>query len=71
MFQHDKAPTHNSKTTLAWCREHLRGFKDKELWPPSSPDHNLLDYYVLAFVNGMYTNVPTTILPPSGEGSSG
>ena len=45
-FQQDGAPAHNSKTTQKWCLENLPEFWPKEIWPPSSPDCNPLDYYV-------------------------
>jgi hypothetical protein len=32
--------------TQNWCRENLPEFWGKELWPPNSPDHNPLDYFV-------------------------
>jgi hypothetical protein len=46
IFQQDGAPAHTGNQTQTWCRENLRGFWPKEIWPPSSPDCNPLDYYV-------------------------
>ena len=46
IFQQDGAPAHNSNTTQEWCRMNLPEFWPKEVWPPSSPDCNPLDYYV-------------------------
>jgi hypothetical protein len=46
IFQQDGVPAHNSKATQEWCRENLPEFWLKEIWPPSSPDCNPLDYYV-------------------------
>jgi hypothetical protein len=46
VFQQDGAPAHNSKATQDWCRENLPEFWPKEVWPPSSPDCNPLDYFV-------------------------
>lgn len=46
IWQQDGAPAHNSKKTQTWCRENLPFFWEKEVWPPSSPDCNPLDYFV-------------------------
>ncbi len=45
-FQQDGAPAHNSKLAQDWCAANLLEFWPKEIWPPSSPDCNPLDYYV-------------------------
>lgn len=45
VFQQDGAPAHNSRIVQAWCEDELHAFWSKELWPPSSPDLNPLDYY--------------------------
>ena len=29
-----------------WCKDNLAFFWDKEMWPPSSPDINPLDFFV-------------------------
>jgi hypothetical protein len=29
-----------------WLKEDLQEERDKEVWPPSSPDYSLLDYFV-------------------------
>ncbi len=46
VFQQDGAPAHNSKRTQDWLKENLPEVWEKEIWPPSSPDCNPLDYYV-------------------------
>jgi hypothetical protein len=46
VFQQDGAPAHNAKRTQDWCAANLPEFWPKEVWPPSSPDCNPLDYYV-------------------------
>ncbi len=46
IWQQDGAPAHMSKKTQDWCRENLPFSWEKEVWPPSSPDCNLLDYFV-------------------------
>ena len=46
VFQQDGAPAHNAKKTQTWCSDNLPDFWGKDVWPPSSPDCNPLDYYV-------------------------
>lgn len=46
IFQQDSAPAHASNITQQWCRENCPNFISKDLWPPSSPDLNPLDYFV-------------------------
>lgn len=46
VFQQDGAPAHNASATQDWLRQHLPEFWEKEVWPPSSPDCNPLDYFV-------------------------
>ena len=38
------APAHTSNRTQAWIRENGIDFWSKEMWPPSSPDANPLDF---------------------------
>jgi hypothetical protein len=46
IWQQDGAPAHTSKKTQDWCRDNLPFFWEKEVWPPSSPDCNPMDYFV-------------------------
>jgi hypothetical protein len=46
IFQQDGAPVHNSKKMQDWLKENLPEVWEKEIWPPSSPDCNPLDYFV-------------------------
>ena len=46
IFQQDGAPSHTSKKTQKWCQAHFPGFWSKEVWPPSSPDLNPMDFCV-------------------------
>ena len=48
IFQQDDAPAHTANIVQNWCKEHLSEFWEKEVWPPSSPDFNPLDYYVFS-----------------------
>lgn len=45
VFQQDGAPCHTSNRTQKWLQEHLP-FWAKDMWPPSSPDLNPLDYSI-------------------------
>lgn len=46
VFQQDGAPAHNANITQEWLADNLPEFWPKEVWPPSSPDCNPLDYFV-------------------------
>ena len=43
-FQKNRAPSHISNKTQAWCRDNFPWFWSKELCPPSSPDLNQMDF---------------------------
>ena len=45
-FQQDSTPSHTSKKTQKWCKEHFPSFWTKDLWPPSLPDLNPMDFCV-------------------------
>lgn len=38
VFVQDGAPSHTARVTQEWCKTHMAGFWDKDMWPPSSPD---------------------------------
>ena len=46
IFQQGGAPSHTSEKTQKWCQYHFPGFWSKEVWPPSSPDLNSIDFCV-------------------------
>ncbi len=46
VFQQDSAPAHKAKKTQAWLLDHVPHHWSPDLWPPSSPDCNPLDYFV-------------------------
>jgi hypothetical protein len=58
VFQQDGAPAHNAKVTQDWCQANLPEFWSKEVWPPSSPDCNPLDYYVWSVCERDVNKVP-------------
>ena len=43
-LQQDSATSHTANSVQAWCRCNFKGFWEKELWPPSSPDLNPMDF---------------------------
>ncbi len=43
-FQQD--PAHTSLLVKNWCSDNLDMLWSKEMWPPSSPNLNPLDYYM-------------------------
>lgn len=44
VFMQNGAPAHTSNRTQAWIQENGIDFWHKEMWPPSSPDANPLDF---------------------------
>jgi transposase len=46
VFQQDGAPAHTAKLTQEWLKANLQDHWPKEIWPPSSPDCNPLDYFM-------------------------
>lgn len=55
-FQQDSAPAHAAKLTQQWCRSNLPSFIAKEDWPSSSPDLNVMDYFVWSRLEQMVNN---------------
>lgn len=50
VFQQDSAPIHTAKTTLEWLNENVPYYWSPDVWPPSSPDLNPMDYYMWGVV---------------------
>ena len=46
VFQQDSAPSHRAKDTVALLDQEMPDFIPLALWPPNSPDLNLVDYTV-------------------------
>ena len=51
--QQDSAPAHKSKETQAWLQKECYDFVPFSHWSPSSPDLNLLDYFVWSYVENI------------------
>ena len=43
-LQQDGATAHTAKMVQEWCKEHFKAFWPKDIWPPSSPDLNPMDF---------------------------
>ena len=53
VWQHDSAPAHKSKETQFWLQKECYGFVPFSHWSPSSPDLNLLDYFVWSYLENI------------------
>ena len=45
--------------TQSWCRENFPSFWDKEIWPPSSPDLNPLDFSIWSMLKKTHASQKT------------
>jgi transposase len=57
-LQQDGATSHTANITQTWCRENLPRFWNKEMWPPSSPDLNPLDFCVWGLLESKACSKP-------------
>jgi len=48
VLQQDGAPAHTANSVQTWCQRNLSAFIPKQMWPPSSPDLNPMDFSVWA-----------------------
>ena len=53
VWQQDSAPAHKFKETQAWLQKECYDFVPFSHWSPSSPDLNLLDYFVWSYVKNI------------------
>ena len=53
VWQQDLAPAHTSKETQTWLQKECYDFVPFSHWPKSSPDLNLLDYFVWSYVENI------------------
>ena len=47
-LQQDEATSHTAKMVQDWCKNSFKAFWPKEVWPPSSPDLNPIDFCKLS-----------------------
>jgi hypothetical protein len=57
VWPQDPAPCQVSKWSIKWLKDHCYDLFSKDCWPPSSPDLNLLDYFVWGYLE-THTNQP-------------
>ena len=57
IFTHDGAAAHTANKTQQWCKDHFCSFSDKELWPPSSPDINRMDFGIWSILDSEVSSV--------------
>ena len=55
VFQQDSVPAYKAKVTQEWLAKSCDDHATPNIWPPSSPDLNPMDYYVWGVVE-METN---------------
>ena len=53
VWQQDSALAPKSKETQAWLQKECYDFVPFSHWPPSSPDLNLLDYFVWSYIENI------------------
>ena len=49
VLMQDGAPCHTAKSVQTWVENHVK-FWSNEMWPPSSPDLNPLDFSIWAYI---------------------
>ena len=58
-FQQDSAPAHKATTTQVWLFANVPYHWSLDLWPPSSPDCNPLDYFVWGVLESKMNSRPS------------
>ena len=56
-FQQNSAPSHETKKTQEWLSENVPHFITKEVWPPSSPDLNPLNFGIWSYLESKVSTV--------------
>jgi hypothetical protein len=55
VWPQDPAACHVSNRFIKWLKDHCYDLVSKDCWPPSSPDLNPLDYFVLGYLEAHTT----------------
>ena len=50
MFQQDSAPAHRARETIKLLQREMPAFISPDLWPPNSPDLNLVNYQICGVI---------------------
>ena len=66
-LQQDGATSHTAKAVQHWCKTNFKGFWEKEVWPPSSPDLNPMDFGIGPFWSKKPAQHPIQISKPLNE----
>jgi len=62
IFQQDNAPAHRARDTVEFLKRETPAFIGPDLWPPNSPDLNLVDYKIWATMEQQHTRERSMIL---------
>mgnify|MGYP000504172705 CR=1 FL=1 len=62
-LQQGGATAHTAELVRAWCKDNFKSFWTKELWPPSSPDLNPMDFGIWSILE----QKTCTVFHPSVE----
>ena len=52
ILQQDGATSHTANCAQEWCKRNMTEFWQKELWPPSSPGLNPMDFAIWSIQEG-------------------
>ncbi|KAF2350372.1 hypothetical protein FHG87_018871 [Trinorchestia longiramus] len=55
--QQDGATSHTAILVQDWCKDNFKSFWPKELWPPSSPDLNSMDFWIWSILEQKFCAV--------------
>ena len=59
-FQQDSAPAHRARPTVELLEKEVPDFISPSLWPPNSPDLNLIDYKIWSLVQERVYQQPSS-----------
>ena len=55
-LQADGAPAHTANKTQDFCKKEFQHFWSKDMWPPSSPDMNPMDFSIQSILEAKVSN---------------